>query len=111
MAAKLLYPREIYGNALTAQADPLELEWAGPATERPAGCHHPVTRCGAIATTAQHGSYRAGRTWGARQSRNVAVGGDAPRGNPAHGGKHACRKPALWLRGPVRHRSLQPIRF
>ena len=103
MAVKPLYPCEIHRDALTAETVALELQGAGPAAKSPTGSHHPVTRCGAISTAAQDGAHRAGRTWGACQSRNVAVCGDAPGGNAAHGGKHACRKAALWLMEPVRH--------
>ena len=104
MTVKPLYPCEIHRDALTAQTVALELKGAGPATKSPPGAHHPVTRCGAISTAAQHCSYRAGSTWGACQSRNVAVRGNATGRNAAHRGEHPCRKTALWLLEPVRHR-------
>ena len=103
MAVKPLYPCEIHRDALTAETVALELQGARPAAKRPTGSHHPMTRCGAISAAAQYGTHCAGRTWGACQSRNVAVCGDAPGWNAAHYGEHACRKAALWLRKPVRH--------
>jgi hypothetical protein len=112
MAVKPLYPCEIHRDALTAQPVALELQGAGPAAKSATGSYYPVTRCGAISTAAQYRAHGAGRTWSAGQSRNVAVCGDATGGNAAYGGKHACRKAALWLMEPVRHlSSLQPIRF
>ena len=103
MTVKPLYPCEIHRDAVTTETVALELQGAGPAAESPTGSHHPMTWCGAISTAAQYGAHCAGRTWGACQSRNVAVRGHATGRNPAHHGKHAGRKAALWLMKPVRH--------